>query len=413
LIFSIILVFIVSLTMISCPASLEVWTITFDSNGGSTVSEQQVSSKIEKPNNPSKRGFVLEGWYLDEGLTDKWDFASDTEGDRTLFAKWVDDYLVIRPSDNAENDYFGRDVAISEDTAIVSSINGSVYIFVRDGITWTQQQKLEVTNEDDVARNFGYSVDISGDTAIVGVAAGSTNAGASGSASIFTREDGVWTLEQRITVDLSLPNGDPDLAQFGSAVAIEGDNVVVGAPYALIGSSYSGYAYVFERVDGVWSEKQRLKDSSPNSYSFGSGVDIWEDTIVIGSEYSSSTTPCKAIVFRTGETGWMQEASFEISEYVDSDSRVAVAIAEDTVVLGSPSEDKGRVLSILKMVMSGVKIQYLQLVMVKTMMSLELLLILIQIQFLLEVGEANLMNLILDVHTVFTDPEQLGVKRKK
>jgi uncharacterized repeat protein (TIGR02543 family) len=182
--------------MISCPASLEVWTITFDSNGGSTVSEQQVSSKIEKPNNPSKRGFVLEGWYLDEGLTDKWDFADDTEGDRTLFAKWVDDYSVIRPSDNAENDYFGRDVAISEDTAIVSSINGSVYIFVRDGITWTQQQKLEVTNEDDVARNFGYSVDISGDTAIVGVAAGSTNAGASGSASIFTREDGVWTLEQ-------------------------------------------------------------------------------------------------------------------------------------------------------------------------------------------------------------------------
>ena len=81
----------------------------------------------------------------------------------------------LLPSDGAASDYFGRSVALSGDTALVGafydddngSASGSAYVFVRSGATWTQQQKL-LPSEGAASDQFGISVALSGDTALVG-----------------------------------------------------------------------------------------------------------------------------------------------------------------------------------------------------------------------------------------------------
>ncbi len=140
----------------------------------------------------------------------------------------------LEASDAAANDAFGFSVSVSGDTAIVGahiddttggSNAGSAYVFVRSGTTWTQQQKLEA--DDDAANDlFGTSVSISEDTAIVGAILNDTTAGgsAAGSAYVFVRGGTTWTQQQKLEAN-DAASGD----QFGISVSISRDMAIVGA----------------------------------------------------------------------------------------------------------------------------------------------------------------------------------------
>ena len=63
----------------------------FESNGGSSVPDQKVKlgQKVTRPEDPTKEGFALAGWYSDFDITQEWDFDKDTvQGSMTLYAKW-------------------------------------------------------------------------------------------------------------------------------------------------------------------------------------------------------------------------------------------------------------------------------------------------------------------------------------
>lgn len=67
------------------------YSVTFDSKGGTTVTDQQIASgnKIEKPADPQKAGYTFGGWYK-SGEDTKWDFDLNTvTADITLYAKWL------------------------------------------------------------------------------------------------------------------------------------------------------------------------------------------------------------------------------------------------------------------------------------------------------------------------------------
>lgn len=67
--------------------------VHFETNGGSELPDQTVAAgdKIKKPDDPTKEGFTLEGWYTDIDLQNKWDFGKDTvSGNLTLYAKWTE-----------------------------------------------------------------------------------------------------------------------------------------------------------------------------------------------------------------------------------------------------------------------------------------------------------------------------------
>ncbi len=115
------------------------------------------------------------------------------------------------------------------------SASGAVYVFVRAGGLWSQQAYLKASNSGN-SDNFGVSVAVSGDTAVVGSnsedgsATGvngdqsNDDATGSGAAYVFVRSGGVWSQQAYLKASNT---GDQD--RFGWAVAVSGDSVVVGA----------------------------------------------------------------------------------------------------------------------------------------------------------------------------------------
>lgn len=77
---------------------LDSVTVTFNSNGGSTVSAKTVAKggKVTQPDDPVKSNKLFDGWYKDSGLTTKWNFNSDTvSSNTTLYAKWKNNPLIV------------------------------------------------------------------------------------------------------------------------------------------------------------------------------------------------------------------------------------------------------------------------------------------------------------------------------
>ena len=87
------------------------YTVTYESNGGSTVPSQTVkyNETANKPADPTKSGYTFAGWYTEEKLTNKYDFAAPVTGNITLYAKWTRNYAprpytpptVVIPDDDA------------------------------------------------------------------------------------------------------------------------------------------------------------------------------------------------------------------------------------------------------------------------------------------------------------------------
>lgn len=77
-------------TTIYAKWTAEKRTVTFESNGGSDIEAQTVDygNKAAKPMNPEKSGSTFDGWYSDNGLSQKYDFDTPVTADITLYAKW-------------------------------------------------------------------------------------------------------------------------------------------------------------------------------------------------------------------------------------------------------------------------------------------------------------------------------------
>jgi hypothetical protein len=152
-------------------------------------------------------------------------------------------------SDAAANDQLGISVAVSGDTAVVGAFwddhagggdAGSAYVFVRAGGVWTEQAKLTASDAAAEER-FGGSVAVSGDTVVVGAFWSSHVGWTAGSAYVFVRAGGVWTEQAQLTASDAAGS---DL--FGYSIAVSGDTAVVGARFDdHAGGTDAGSAYVF------------------------------------------------------------------------------------------------------------------------------------------------------------------------
>ncbi len=110
------------------------YTVTFELNEGSPSIPQQTvdyGQKVSEPAEPSKDGFLFEGWYEEAGLLNQWDFDTDTVSeDITLYAKWFD---VMEVNDDTLSDadwdfYEGRDISFS-----VTNLTGNDHNYISPG----------------------------------------------------------------------------------------------------------------------------------------------------------------------------------------------------------------------------------------------------------------------------------------
>ena len=74
-----------------------VYTITFNSNGGTSVAPQNVNAgeKLTEPSTPTKEGFTFDGWYEDATLNTKFDFNTSVVSNLTLYAKWTENKYTL------------------------------------------------------------------------------------------------------------------------------------------------------------------------------------------------------------------------------------------------------------------------------------------------------------------------------
>jgi len=194
---------------------------------------------------------------------------------------WVREAELV-PGDVAKYANFGYSVSLDGDSALIGRPfeyhtgmpSGAAYVFVRSGSTWSQQAKLEVP--DPVGNdNFGWSVAVSGDTAIVGKRTDQSEPGAY----VYRRSGTTWGLEARL-VGEDTASGDC----FGSAVVLQGDRALIGAQAHDESGASSGSAYVFERFGTTWVQRAELfaEDGAPYDF-FGSSVALDGERALIGA----------------------------------------------------------------------------------------------------------------------------------
>ncbi|NWH04496.1 CARDB domain-containing protein [Desulfobacter latus] len=269
----------------------------------------------------------------------------------------------ITASDGVWGDYFGWSVSIDGDTVVVGANgdddnglgSGSAYIFCRDqGGTDAWGQAAKITASDGVWGDyFGWSVSIDGDTVVVG-APGDDNEDQDpyyiddfGSAYIFYRDQSgtdAWGQAAKITAS----DGAED-DSFGDSVSIDGDTVVVGAPWDDDNDSNSGSTYIFCRDQSgtdAWEQAAKITASDGLAGdNFGRSVSIDGDTVVVGAprDDDNGSNSGSTYIFCRDQSGidaWGQAAKITVSDGVWGDVfGGSVSIDGDTVVVGAPGDD--------------------------------------------------------------------------
>jgi hypothetical protein len=245
--------------------------------------------------------------------------------------------------DAGDQDFFGGSAAISGDTIVVGSDyqgvdhHGAAYVFVRSGAVWSQQAKLVAL---DGAENdyFGSAVAISGDTVVVGADlddhGGVVDAG---SAYVFNRSGTLWSETDKLT--------PPDAAAgdfFGGSLAVESGTALVGALGAdPMGISFAGKAYVYSKVGELWSHQQTLVAPDPSEDDFfGFAVALNGDMVAVGSpcwEASGYTSEGSTYIFsRSGGTWSLDQHLFAEDPEEWAEFGRGVAIRDGTLVVTAP-----------------------------------------------------------------------------
>jgi hypothetical protein len=274
------------------------------------------------------------------------------QGSCYVFARtdnvWTEQQKLTVP-DGATFDEFGSAVAISSDgtTIIVTATNdqvggnahqGSAYVYTRSENVWILQQQLTATG----AQDFGQSVALSsdGNTAIIGTF------DVNGSAYVFARADGSWSLQQQ----LSTPETG-DFFGIGVALSGNGDTAIVGAMLDNVGdNARQGSAYVFTRSAGIWTIQQKLVATGGNAEDdFGRFIAMSSDgnTAIVSASHDDSVgrPPGSAYVFvRNGNT-WGQAAHLLPSDSQVGDkfgSNITISADGSIAIVGALFDDVDR-----------------------------------------------------------------------
>ncbi len=151
-------------------------------------------------------------------------------------------------------------------------------------------------------------------------------------------------LEATLTVPTAAP-----FAGFGSALALDGDRLVVGAPWQSepgVDALHTGAAYVFEHQSGTWTQSAQLTagDGDNEDY-FGHAVAVGDDLIVVGAPWESDSTTGKlyrgaAYIYELKGGTWVQGAHLDAGGAEGSFAFFGHAVATNgyTVAVGAPGD---------------------------------------------------------------------------
>jgi hypothetical protein len=232
----------------------------------------------------------------------------------------------LTASDKQDGDYFGNSVCISGDYIVVGAVtddnkvshSGAAYVFKRPANGWkdtTEIAKLlpSVGNSN---QNFGQAVSIEDNLIVVGAKGDNTLFNSGGAAFIYLKPVNEWVNTSSPVAKL-LPSVGEAYQQFGSSVSVSGDNVAVGAPGDDEIANGSGAVYVFSKPIGGWTDTtETMKIVSPlvqEYLSLGTSISILGNDLIIGATgWGNSAETARVYVFSTSDGTW--ESPLKIAE---------------------------------------------------------------------------------------------------
>ncbi|MHC5004705.1 MAG: FG-GAP repeat protein, partial [Planctomycetota bacterium] len=252
-------------------------------------------------------------------------------------------------SDGGAADEFGWAVAVDGDTAIVGARfddeggndAGAVYVYRETGPgAWTETAKL-IAGDAAAGASFGLSVDLDGDTAIIGAPVDAAGGALSGAAYVFRRTSpGTWTEIDKLT-----PGDGAVNDYFGVSVGLSGDTAIIGAVLPF-NPADPGAAYVFEETaPGTWTEIQKVLNDPLGSWQFGLSVAIDGGSAVVGAPLPNIVPPGTMVgtahVLRETAPGtWSIVDTFTGGDVTPPDQfGRSVAISGSKVIVGAPLDD--------------------------------------------------------------------------
>ena len=234
------------------------------------------------------------------------------------------------PSDATGGDGFGVCVATNGSVGAFGAMfhdndRGAIYVY--DLETNTQLHKL-MPNSIVPGDNFGRAVVINDEYVVTS----SIWHGGNGTVFVFDIETGSLVRE------IVAPDGNLD-DRFGASLALEGNNLVVGAPYDDWAGDWSGSVYVFNLVTGDMHVKFEWDETQPYD-TYGIDIDIQGELLVIGASGESSIEDVGGKVYLmnwvTGE--YIYGITSEETEFAGKFGQ-AVAFSDDHILIGAPSHD--------------------------------------------------------------------------
>ncbi len=250
-------------------------------------------------------------------------------------ANWTQSAKLVA-GDGIANDRFGSIVALSGDTALVGAATATVggnasqgagYVFKYSGGNWTQAAKLVAS--DGVGNDqLGIGAALDGSTVVLGTPNPGFFAGA---AYVFSESGGSWSQTQKLVI----PGAGPFTA-FGSAVAIQGATLAIGGNLAMGAMPQTGAVWIFTQSGGSWTMQQQVfpDDGEPGG-NFGVAVALDGDTLLVGADGADGQKGA-AYLFENGGGQWTQIDKLAASDAAaGNEYGLSVAKRGDTILVGA------------------------------------------------------------------------------
>ena len=276
------------------------------------------------------------------------------QGSAYIFARQAGQWkelIKLTASDGAAGDNFGSSVSISGDYAVLGApkgsgawfLQGAAYVFIRTGSGWVQHAKLNAA-DGIIGNAFGTSVNISGSDIIIGDPKAYVTFASQGAAYVFARNGTSWPQQAKL-----IYSGGEYNEGMGFSVAISGNYAVAGAPYRDVNGYPTdvGAAYVFVRSGINWTFQDFLYNADGyNDYNFGYSVGISGDYIIVGEPGGYSAPHAQAgaaYVYHRSNIYWQGTAvKLTASDAEEAASfGVSVSISGDYIIAGSFFKDAG------------------------------------------------------------------------
>jgi len=252
--------------------------------------------------------------------------------------------------DATDDDNFGWSVSMCGNRALIGAYTddhvavaaGSAYVFELGPSGWSETIKLTASDAG-VGDVFGVSVSLDGNTALIGAMLhdGPPGGHASGAAYVFDRSETGWVETQKLKASDGVTQD-----QFGEAVYISGDTAAIAAPRNDDRGGDSGSVYIFERVGSTWVQVANLHASDgATGDTFGNALALRGDTLVVGApgDDDMGRDSGSAYVFERIGGMWVQTAKLTASdgETFDYLGFSAVGISGSTAIVGAHCDDDG------------------------------------------------------------------------